>query len=61
MTVAELIAVLQTMNPNFPVEINDNNGGEIYNIAAVDQYDMDCIIDPDENDYPVVMIQINCD
>ena len=60
MTVAELIAVLQTMNPDLSVEINDNNNGEIFIIDAVDQYDMDCIIDPDENDYPVVMIQVNC-
>lgn len=60
MTVAELIAVLQTMNPDLPVEVNDNNSNVIYNIDAVDQYDMDCIIDPDENDYPVVMIQVNC-
>ena len=54
MTVAELIAVLQTMPQDYPIEINDNMGGQIIYIDSVDQFDLE-----GEEDYPVVMIQAN--
>ena len=57
MTVAELIAILQTMPQDLPIEINDNMGGQIIYIDSVDLFDE---IDPEfPEDYPVVMIQAN--
>ena len=52
MTVAELIAILQTMPQDLPIEINDNEGGQIIYIDSVDSF-------PEDEDYPVVMIQAN--
>ncbi len=54
MTVAELIAILQTMPQDLPVEINDNMGGQIIYIDSVEEFDLD-----GEDDYPVVIIQAN--
>ena len=54
MTVAELIAILQTMPQDLPIEINDNEGGQIIYIDSVDHFDLE-----GEDDYPVVMIQAN--
>ena len=58
MTVAELIAILQTMPQDFPIEVNDNNGGQIYPIEQVDCFTE---LDDELGDYPVVVIQVNCD
>ena len=52
MTVAELIEILKTMPQDLPIEINDNMGGQIIYIDSVDSF-------PDDEDYPVVMIQAN--
>jgi hypothetical protein len=52
MTVAELIAILQTMPQDVAVEINDNLGGQIIYIDSVDSF-------PEDEDYPLVMIQAN--
>jgi hypothetical protein len=58
MTVAELIAILQTMPQDLPIEVNDNNGGQIYPIEQVDCF-TELDIEPD--DYPTVVLQVNCD
>jgi hypothetical protein len=59
MTVAELIAILQTMPQDLPVEINDNEGGEILQIDSVDHFGWHDL-EPGSGDQPVVMIQANC-
>ena len=59
MTVAELIAILQTMPQDLPIKINDNAGDQIIQIDSVDHfgwYDLE----PCSGDQPVVMIQANC-
>lgn len=58
MTVAQLIAALQTMPQDYPVEINDNH---LCKVSWVDQ--VDCFgpddIDPEfvDEDYPCVILQ----
>ena len=37
----ELIALLQTMPEDADVEVNDNNGGEVYPIVQVDYFPAD--------------------
>ena len=38
MTVRELIEILKTMPQDCLVEVNDNNGGEVYGIEQVDHF-----------------------
>ena len=57
-TVAQLIAKLQALPQNLPVEINDNNGGEVYKIDSVDLFDEGDIALEDD-DYAVVILQVN--
>ena len=56
MKVSELIKILQDMPQDLPVEINNNLGGEITYVDQVDLFTVD-----DGLDYPVVMIQTNCE
>ena len=59
MTVAELIEILKTMPQNYPVEVNDNDGGRLFDIDEVicfTEEDMD----PDyPEDRPGVVIEVN--
>ena len=57
MTVAELIAILQTMPPDLEVEVN-NNGREIFAIEQVDYFSEEEL---DGEFEPSVMIQVNYD
>ena len=58
MTVAELIAVLQTMPQDLPVEINNHHIGSVSWVDQVDQYDETWeAFDAAEGDYPCVVIQ----
>lgn len=67
MTVAELIAILQTMPQDYNVEINDNQGGNAFpreNVNFFPIYTVDCFgpedMDPDFPDsIPSVVIQVN--
>lgn len=55
MNVAQLIAILQTMPQDYPVEINNNHAGQITFIDQVDCFGPeDC---QEEDDYPVVILQ----
>ncbi len=54
MKVSELITILSTMQPDVDIEVNDNNGGEVY---AIDQVDFFPATDGDPS---IVMIQVNC-
>lgn len=61
-TVAQLIAKLQTMPQDLPVEINDNGNGAIYDFCEddVDLFEADNIaLDLEDGDYPVVVLQVN--
>ena len=61
-TVAQLIAKLQTMPQDLPVEINDNGNGAIYDLSEddVDLFEADNIaLDLEDGDYPVVVLQVN--
>lgn len=61
MTVAELIAILQTMPQDYPVDINDNGNGNVFAIEQVDCF-LPEDMDPDfPEDYPSVVIQVNVD
>jgi hypothetical protein len=58
-TVAELIAQLQTMPQDIAVQVNDNRGGEVYDLDSVDLFDEGSIaLEPE--DEPVVILQVNC-
>lgn len=59
MIVSELISILKKMPQDLPIEINDNMGGQIIYIDSVDYFGPDDI-DMSDDDYPVVMIQANC-
>jgi hypothetical protein len=56
MTVAELIAILQTMPQDLEVEVNNNDGREIFAIEQVDYFSEEEL---DGEFEPSVMIQIN--
>ena len=58
MTVAELAKILKSMPQNAIIEVNDNAGGQIHFIDRVEFFDADTIENGNE-DYPVVMIQVN--
>lgn len=58
MTVAQLIAVLQTMPQDLPVEINNHHIGQVSWVDQVGLYDETCEpFDATEGDYPCVVIQ----
>lgn len=52
MTVSELIEVLSVMPQDVQVEVNDNNGGNIFPVQSVDFF-------WDEYDGESVVIQVN--
>lgn len=54
MTVAELIDKLQKMPQDFLVQVNDNGNGRIFDIDCVDDF-------PEDEDGPVIMLQVNCE
>ena len=54
MKVSELITLLQKMPQDVEVEVNDNNGGQVWPIESVDDFS-------DDIDGACVIIQINCD
>jgi hypothetical protein len=54
MTVAELIKQLQALPQDIQVEVNDNNGGEVYSIEQVDYFGAS--LDQDDK---LVVIQVN--
>ena len=56
MTVAELIAILQTMPQDLEVEVNNNNGREIFAIEQVDYFSEEEL---DGEFEPSVIIQVN--
>ena len=58
MTVAELIAILQTMPQDLEVEVNNNNGREIFAIEQVDYFSEEEL---DGEFEPSVIIQVNYD
>lgn len=53
MTVAELIEILKTMPQDCLVEVNDNMGGEIYDVEQVDHFEAT------EYDDETVVLQVN--
>jgi len=55
MTVAELIKQLQALPQDIQVEVNDNNGGEVFAIDQVDYFGAS--LDQDDQ---IVIIQVNC-
>lgn len=55
MTVADLITVLQTMNPDYYITVDDNNGEE-YSILSAQQYDT-----PYAGGWGIVTLQVTCD
>jgi hypothetical protein len=55
MKVSELISKLQKFPGDTEVEVNNNNGGEVYDIDCVELYDAKYGLSP-----PVV-IQVNCE
>jgi hypothetical protein len=54
MKVNELIEILKQFPLDTEIEVNDNYGGRVYPIVSVDDF-------LDDLDYPVIMIQVNCD
>lgn len=48
------LAKLLLSMPNDEVEVNDNNGGEVYEITQVDHFEAD------DEDPACIMIQVNC-
>ena len=55
MKVSELIAELQKLPPDISVEVNNNRGGECYEIEQVDHFEAN------EYDPELVMLQVNAD
>ena len=56
MKVEELISILQKMPEGTEVEVNDNNGGNVYSVDSVDFFVAEM-----EEEYSVIVIQVNCD
>lgn len=54
MTVAELIKQLQALPQDIQVEVNDNNGGEVFAIDQVDHFEAT------DYDPQIVILQVNC-
>ena len=59
MRVSRLIELLQKMPQDLEVEVNDNRGGEVYEINNVTHYIPNIDLWPD--DVPSVIIQVNED
>lgn len=57
MTVAQLIAILQTMPQDYPVEINDNHAGKLSWVDQVDCFKPEDLDPAFPDDYPCVVIQ----
>lgn len=57
MKVSQLVDILKGMPQDIEVEINDNNGGEVYAIEGVDHYVPNLDLWPD--DIQAVIIQVN--
>lgn len=58
MTVAQLIAALQQMPQDLPVEINNHHTGQVSWVDRVELFDDTwASYSPDDGDYPVVVIQ----
>ena len=58
MTVAQLIAALQQMPPDLPVEILNHYTSDLSWVDAVDLFDGTCAsYSPDDGDYPCVVIR----
>ena len=55
MLVSELIEILKTMPQDVIVEVNDNQGGEVYSIEQVDFFGKEEYLNSED----VVMIQVN--
>jgi hypothetical protein len=55
MTVAELVAKLQRMPQEWQVEVNDNRGGNVFEIDSIDMFP----VLEKEDGYAVVVIQVN--
>jgi len=61
MTVSELIAILQKMPQDYPIEMIDSHCGDPLVIDSVDRFDStDQFFNKDE-DYPAVVIQVNAE
>jgi len=57
MKVSELIEILQALPQDLEVEVNDNNGGEVYAIEEVTHYKPNLDLWPD--DAETVVLQVN--
>ena len=55
MTVADLLTVLQTLNPDYYIDVSDNNG-ETYSISSARQYDT-----PYAGGWGIATVQVTCD
>jgi hypothetical protein len=47
------------MPQDIAVQVNDNRGGEVYDLDSVDLFDEGSIA-LEEEDEPVVILQVNC-
>lgn len=54
MKVRELMEILSQLPQDVEVEVNDNNGGEVYAIDSIDHFKKG-------RDPALVIIQVNCD
>lgn len=59
MTVSELIAILQTMPQDYPVEVNSHYSGNVSQIDAVDCFFPEDMHPDFPEDTPAVVIQVN--
>ena len=57
MKVCDLIKQLQSMPQDIEVEVNDNNGGEVYSIEEITLYIPNIDLWPD--DVAAVILQVN--
>ena len=57
MKVCDVIKLLQTMPQDLELEVNDNNGGEVYSIEEITLYVPNTDLWPD--DVAAVVIQVN--
>ena len=57
MKVSEAIKLLQTMPQDIELEVNDNNGGEVYPIEEITLYIPNTDLWPD--DVAAVILQVN--
>lgn len=57
MNVRQLIEILQQLPQDLEVEVNDQNGGEVYAIEEVTHYHPNIDLWPD--DAPAIVLQVN--